>query len=79
VGLDFGVLDIRVVQVVGHICNAPTGLQGVDGNRVKQLMHRPPLDAAILGIIHQDLAVTRVATPRLWGVLCPHASRRCPP
>ena len=64
-GLDFGVLDIRVVQVVDHLCNAPTGLQGVDGNRVKQPMHRPPLNAAILSIIHQDLALTRVATPRL--------------
>jgi hypothetical protein len=30
-------------------------------------------------LVDQDLALTRVETPRVWGVPCPHASRRCPP
>jgi hypothetical protein len=29
--------------------------------------------------VDQDLALTRVETPRGWGVPRPHASRRCPP
>jgi hypothetical protein len=27
----------------------------------------------------QELALMRVETPRVWGVSCPHALRRCPP
>jgi hypothetical protein len=30
-------------------------------------------------LVAQDLALTRVQTPRGWDVPCPHASRRCPP
>jgi hypothetical protein len=33
----------------------------------------PPL------LVDQDLALTRVETLKVWGVPCPHASRRCPP
>jgi hypothetical protein len=35
--------------------------------------HKPP------PLVDQDLALTRVETPRGWGGPCPHASRRCPP
>jgi hypothetical protein len=30
-------------------------------------------------LVDQELALMRVETPRVWGVPCPHASRRCPP
>ncbi len=32
-----------------------------------------------LPLFDQDMVLTRVETPRVWGVPCPHASRRCPP
>jgi hypothetical protein len=36
--------------------------------RVEENRHKPP------PLLDQDLALTRVETPRGWGVPCPHAS-----
>jgi hypothetical protein len=54
-GIDFGVLNILVAQVVGHILNPPAALQEMDGHRVTRPVHGPPLNAGILDIIHKQL------------------------
>jgi hypothetical protein len=41
--------------------------------RVQEIGTSPP------PLVDRDLALTRVETPRVWGVPCQHASRRGPP
>jgi hypothetical protein len=59
--------------------SCPAGARHVEGEpmawsrRVEEHRHKSPL------LVGQDLALTRVETPRGWGVPCPHASRRYPP
>src|SRR5262245_18273785 len=49
-GVDFGVLDIRVAEVVGDVLNAAAGLEKMHGDRVTKRMDGPAGDACLLGV-----------------------------
>src|SRR5688572_19626960 len=50
-GVDAGVLDVLVTEVVGHVFNPAAGFQEMHGHGMAQGMHGMPLDPGRLSII----------------------------
>src|SRR5215510_8585645 len=49
-GVDFGVLDVLVAEVVGDVLNAAAGLEKMHGDRVAKRMDGPAGDACLRGV-----------------------------
>ena len=62
--------------ILGRGAGAPHLEGNVDG--VEKTCRGPP-EKATSPLVAQDLALTPVETPGVWGVPCQHASQRCPP
>jgi hypothetical protein len=54
-GIDAGVLDVFVAQMIGHVLNPPPGLQEMHGDRVAQRVDRPALNPDFFGIVRKEL------------------------
>jgi hypothetical protein len=54
-GIDAGVLDVFVAQMIGHVVNPPPGLQEMHGDRVAQRVDRPALNPDFFGIVRKEL------------------------
>jgi hypothetical protein len=54
-GVDAGVLDVLVTQVVGHVFDPATGFQKMHGHGVAQGVHRALFDAGGIGVIVEQL------------------------
>lgn len=50
-GVNFGVLDVLVAEMVGDIFNPASGFQEVNGNRVAKRMNGSTSDASLFGIV----------------------------
>lgn len=54
-GVDAGVLDILVTEMIGHVLDPAAGFQQMHRHRVAQRVHGAFLDAGRLGIVDKEL------------------------
>jgi hypothetical protein len=54
-GVNPGVLDVAVPEMVGHVLNAAAGVEEVDGDRVAKRVDRAPRDPRCLGVVLEQV------------------------